>query len=111
MNKDYEIFQRVEAHLLTQNAKSVGSVGFCMYRGEHNRSCAVGCLILDEYYNLGLEGRGVLDNQVVHALRKSGIIFGENTLKMLKGLQRVHDNTAVESWKLGLMELKRSFFN
>ena len=59
-----EIFDKVSAHLLAQNAKSLAFIDSyqgqaCAYRGAEGRMCAAGCLIPDNRYYSGMEGKTV----------------------------------------------------
>lgn len=68
-----EIFNTVATHLLTQNARSMGTAPQmegrgCLYRGENGRMCAVGCLIKDEFYDPILENEPVRDPDVIFAV-------------------------------------------
>lgn len=42
-----EIFEKVAAHLLSQNAQALDKGGNCLYRDPSGKACAVGCLIPD----------------------------------------------------------------
>lgn len=100
MNRQ-EIYTRVKAHLLTQNAKArLPDDRGCAYRDSLGRKCAIGCLILDEHYTPFLEGAGVRSDQVQAALAKSGIKFNANSVDeaFLQQLQGIHDNDSVVDW-------------
>lgn len=100
MTKLQEIFDRVAAHLLTQNSKATDEAGReCMYRAPDGRKCAVGCLIDDKFYTADLESRTVSWPEVQDALELSmGCRMSQVTYKMLADLQRLHDGAPVERW-------------
>jgi hypothetical protein len=105
-----EIFDKVATHLLRQGKKSTlnDSTPLCLYRGPDGISCAVGCLIKDEHYNLNLEGKPVHIGVVVEALRKSGVTnTSRDTLPLLKDLQRVHDHRNPSKWMMELFMLAK----
>lgn len=90
---DQEIFDFVANHLLTQNARSMLPDNVtCAYRGGGGLMCAVGCLITDEAYHEGLEVNAANDPFVSIALQESGVVFSENTMKLLLELQSIHDS-------------------
>lgn len=55
MNDLQAVFNYVILHLRRQKVRSDGN-GECLYRGRHNTSCAVGCLIPDSRYTESMEG-------------------------------------------------------
>ena len=104
-----QIFNKVAAHLLTQNAKSeLPPVAFpdadydestCAYRGSNGTACAIGCLISDEHYDAAeLEGRQVTSTAVREALRASDVPLNSRTMELLINLQRVHDDYPPQDW-------------
>jgi hypothetical protein len=118
-----EVFDRVVTHLRTQGKPSKDVTGSCSYRGINGTSCAVGCLIDDEFYDPELEGHSLpalhqlvpgyaapnYENQleinackgVLEALEKSlGRPVRGSLLEMLKELQNAHDNEAYDDWEL-----------
>jgi hypothetical protein len=75
-------------------------------------SCAVGCLILDQFYDQNLEGTVIeLENGIMDAVRKSNPVWKitEKSYRMLKVLQSIHDAKQVENWKTHLNNLDGSF--
>lgn len=64
MNKQ-EIFTKVYNHLLNQGCASINYKGECVYRGNYNMMCAIGCLIPDSLYNKDMEGLSV--SKLVHS--------------------------------------------
>lgn len=106
-----EIFDTVANHLLTQNARAMrDNVGGCAYRGKDGLTCAVGCLIADEFYDPALEGEGVSADEVVQALNESlGMPIGDREQDLLGHLQRIHDNEQVENWPKELKYIAQRF--
>lgn len=107
-----EIFDKVKAHLLSQGKRSYSTeIHNCAYRGPAGAKCAVGCLITDEAYSLGLENMNVNTDEVIRALSESGVDVGDlSTLAMLQQLQELHDNEAVNAWGEKLAEIERRYF-
>lgn len=86
-----EIFNTVVRHLHAQGKPCIVK-GICRYRGPDNTRCAIGALILDEFYTPEMEGKGVTMDSVWQALQKSlnDSLTGERAFFV--GLQTVHDN-------------------
>jgi hypothetical protein len=59
-HSEQEIFNRVITHLAGQERQSVGLDGECRYRSPEGMSCAVGCLISDDDYEVEMEGADVV---------------------------------------------------
>lgn len=99
-----EIFDTAATHLLKQG-KRASQNGTCLYRGPDDTKCAVGCLIKDEFYRLGLEGKISRHPMVMDALVKSGVDFdqkfnGRHSVEdFLYDLQQVHDDTSPSNWR------------
>ena len=99
-----EIFDRVSTHLFRQGEPSTSKTGFCRYRGPNGASCAIGCLIPDEFYDKSIEGKDISVLVVQAALFNAGVIseitgddlFGNtrNTVALLTRLQSVHDHAS-----------------
>lgn len=110
-----EIFNKVEQHLLSQNAKSQihrRGLDVCGYRGTEGRMCAVGCLIKDQYYSPTFEGESALDAGVIRALNQSGINTQEpSTMSMLIDLQMLHDRAPVSEWRNRLIAIRTKLRN
>jgi hypothetical protein len=115
-----EIFDTVTTHLLTQRAKSAvpntdgekygESKLTCLYRHPDGLTCAVGCLIKDEFYETRLEGLRATSDDVLRSLTDSGVdteSYGVRSL--LRELQGVHDNEPVEDWDLKLSKIQSEF--
>jgi len=107
-----QIFDKIKAHLLKQNARAMSGPD-CRYRGAGGLSCAVGCIISDEHYKPRIEGRSVKKKDVLEAVRKSnkGLhIDNVTTRAMLQELQNIHDVVKVDHWPTRLDEMEREYF-
>jgi hypothetical protein len=105
-----EIFDKVTMHLLRQGKKSqsAGDNTTCLYRGPDGTSCAVGCLIKDEFYFSSLENLGVDTTEVIEALRQSGVMGASfSSLGLLNDLQKLHDYANPSEWKEELSALAK----
>lgn len=94
------LFEKVEAHLLSQMSRSVDSaLGLCMYRGAGGKMCAVGCLIDDAHYSRELEGAASYNPLVRKAIAASqGIKDDDIPNDMLDWLQELHDGETPHLW-------------
>lgn len=115
-----EIYTKVKAHLLAQNAKSANGTSFaglprCFYRSPGGLKCAVGALIPDELYDPDLEGYGVEEQPVIEVLVAAGVLDGaghflrEDKVNLLERLQRVHDLNEPHQWPESLAEVAADF--
>lgn len=96
-----EVFQFVEHHLLTQNAKSKRfEKGICYYRGNNDLKCAAGCLISDDEYTSEFE-----ENNWSTLVRKKQVPAAHS--KLIRELQLIHDDVLVDSWKHHLDLLRK----
>ena len=98
--KMQEIFDKVAKHLLDQGRPAMSGTA-CAYRGEHHTMCAVGCLIKDEFYDRGLEGKNCCAAVVSSALIASGVMEHreDKVMLLLDRLQRIHDTKDPSRWK------------
>lgn len=106
-----EVYTKVRTHLLTQGQQSRSGFN-CLYRTMDGKSCAVGCLIADEFYRVAFEGNDVGDDRILHALESSGIELHDTLINsngdtktmvdLLSALQSVHDSDDVECWTYNL---------
>lgn len=103
MRDNFEVLDFVKNHLLTQGQPARNASGHCVYRNTANLSCAVGCLISDEHYHASLEGNGIEDWDVLHAVTRS--LGFEPDTEMLTELQKIHDFHAPSEWPRLLGEL------
>jgi hypothetical protein len=111
MSHAQEVFDKVVAHLLTQNEKSQVGDDCMYYSGTQSKplKCAVGCLIAEEYYTVKLEGLGASDSDVQQALRLSGIdltatVANRSLVHLLGRLQQIHDGYDEDQWFSALKE-------
>ena len=109
LTTDEGVFEFVKQHLLTQGQKSE-SITSCFYKKSNGLSCAIGCLIENEFYNDDLEFKNGDNPIVIDALTKSlpNWIINKN---MLLDLQLIHDEYEVEEWECKLQELEEQTFN
>ena len=74
--------------------------------------CAVGCLILDKFYDSNFEGR-VLENdtEILDAVKKSNPLWKitDNSYRMLRVLQSIHDGKMSHEWSFYLNNLESEF--
>lgn len=97
-----EVFQFIEHHLLTQNAKSTKfKKRICYYRGDNDLKCAAGCLISDDEYTPKFEA-----NNWSTLVRKRQVPAAHS--KLLRELQLIHDDIPVNSWKHHLDLLRKN---
>jgi hypothetical protein len=111
-----EIFDRVEKHLLAQNAramevstKEMMDYPACLYLARDGKKCAVGCLITAEHYSPMIEGLNIsLSRDAADAVAKSlGLDkISEPLMDMLVRLQRVHDQVLPDEWAGALQKLR-----
>lgn len=96
-----EVFQFIENHLLTQNARSIGfEKEICYYRGNNDLKCAAGCLISDDEYTPKFE-----ENTWGTLVRNELVPAAHN--KLIQQLQYLHDDVPVETWKHHLDLLRK----
>lgn len=108
MNKR-EVFYKVKAHLLKQQARAVRNAR-CVYRGDCGMKCAVGALINDEHYSPELEGLTVPNPKIRAALEASGVPTTRDVLDLLERLQDLHDGHLVGSWPAELDYIEKQEF-
>jgi len=99
-----EVYDKVKAHLLSQNRKSLDANGDCAYRGENGAMCAIGVLIPDDMYHVGLEGKSCFSEAVSTALCQVRVSFF-----LIRDLQDVHDNVYLSDWPTALERLAESY--
>lgn len=134
IQSDLEAFATVGIHLITQDEKARNDSG-CSYRGislasafdddEELRayqifdpiywdgtSCAVGCLVKDDFYNPEMEENPVIENIVLNVVEASNPNWDINdrSVYMMQSLQTVHDNIDVNDWPLYIRALYEIFF-
>lgn len=109
------LFDDVVTHLLTQMEKStVSGPTTCSYRGVDGTMCAVGCLISDDVYEKGMEGKmvsGLFEEYpiVFHQIMEKYELHGyrEEIKNMLERLQYIHDDRSVTAWEEELRKCAR----
>lgn len=121
LENDMQVMDYVVSNLLKQGKKSVESFmnydteeyepnGDCVYRGFIRDSegqiidqlkCAVGHIISDDIYDDSLESQTVENQDVIQAVKSSceNWDITDNSLGMLKVLQRIHDMIDPERWE------------
>lgn len=109
-----EIFLKVQAHLLKQNAKAgkraINGDFACMYSAPNGMSCAVGCLLKPKTYSPDMEGMGIHDTIVQDALLASDVpIKDPEVYNLLDELQMCHDGVDVIRWQDKLEDISRLF--
>lgn len=92
MNKQ-AVFEKVVTHLYNQKSQARNSKQGCAYRGTRGKTCAVGCLIKDEYYDKAQEGFSVNSDIVLSAVAKSlEVGMKPSDVDLLGSLQGLHDD-------------------
>ena len=99
-----EVYDKVKAHLLSQNRKSLDANGECSYRGDNGAMCAVGVLIPDDMYHASMEGNSCTSGNLSEALVYLGI-----DQFFAKELQRLHDNVSIDIWPTALERIAESY--
>ena len=115
------IFRKVAKHLLTQGKRAYGKENQCKYRGEGGTSCAVGCIIKDEFYSEELEGKSVVSlkyllgepvtirdrQKKLHRAvsRSMDRRLMEDDVNLLRSLQFIHDTHLPSEWHRSLTRL------
>lgn len=124
-----DLYNTVRAHLLCQGAKSQepSSMANCRYRGDGGLSCAIGCLIPDDKYDLDMEGGlielirkypDVLPTKYTSwitgygkeltgksDLIRSTLLAQQDMLGLMVALQGIHDHIAVTNWPSQLVNI------
>ncbi len=88
-----EVFDKVFAHLLKQNRRSIAG-STCAYRDERGGACAAGCVISDKEYNPQWEGKaiwGLIDDLKLPNLYR----FRE----LLRLAQDIHDKAPNDNFR------------
>lgn len=86
-----ELSETIRDHLIKQRRKSQSEYGSCKYRSADGDMCAVGCLIADDAYDAGLEGKRAADYLVRKALELSGVLVTEDVTRVFLNWQSYHD--------------------
>lgn len=96
-----EVFDKVVEHLYTQRARSVDFDSTCLYRGRHDRKCAIGALIPDDIYHPCIERIGIrnlIDPDYPSFDPEIAALFKEADIELLDDLQYIHDGKEVNKW-------------
>ena len=109
LTTDEGVFEFVKQHLLTQGQRSE-SITSCFYKQSNGLTCAIGCLIENEFYNDNLEFHNGNDAIIIKAVQKSLPNWNINT-DMLLALQELHDECEVEEWEWKLDQLEAETFH
>lgn len=106
-----KIYDKVAKHLLTQMKQSVSAdLEGCAYRGEGGTMCAIGCLIPDDLYRKGMEGKHA--QFVLRTWPELNKIIGAEDgrdYNFLLALQRIHDRRQPEAWLNELTDFARAY--
>lgn len=94
MLSNQEVFDRVYTYAKTMKNPAINEEGNCLYRSP-NGPCLIGSLIKDEFYHECLEDQHTGTENVIEALRQSGIVL-EDT-EFLQMLQTAHDEVVMDS--------------
>lgn len=92
-----KIFNKVYKHLLTQKKKSMiddseAPNGYrCLYRGKDGLKCAIGALIPDRLYNVGIENMGI--SYLMSRNADIAKYLGRSHTFFLSELQSIHDSS------------------
>jgi len=133
LENDMQVMDYVVSNLLKQGKKSVESfmnydtgeydqTGDCVYRGfirnedgqiMDTLKCAVGHIISDEVYNEQLESQTIDNTHVLEAVKTSceKWAVSDNSLGMLKVLQRIHDMVDPERWEFFFTYVRRDIID
>lgn len=88
MRTPQQVFDKVVRHLAKQKRRSIDKNGFCVYRGPHNRRCAIGCLIPNRLYRKSMGSTGLSG-----APAKAAGLTTEPLVELGLFLQRAHDQS------------------
>jgi hypothetical protein len=133
LENDMQVMDYVVTNLLKQGKKSVESFmnydtdeyepsGDCVYRGfirnddgqiMDTLKCAVGHIISDEVYDEQLESQTIDNTHVLDAVKVSceNWEVTDNSLGMLKVLQRIHDMIEPEAWETFFTYIRRDIID
>lgn len=133
LDNDMKVMDYIVSNLLKQGKKSVESImnydtdeyepgGDCVYRGfirnddgqiMDTLKCAVGHIISDDVYDDQLESQTVDNTFVIDAVKVSceNWEFTDNSLGMLKVLQRIHDMIEPEKWESNFLYVRRQILD
>lgn len=90
-----EVFDVAVEGVILQGGPSTNTVGWCLYRGDGGRACAVGQLIPDDLYAPELEGNKI--TLIVKSSRGSISASLREHGRLLMTLQGIHDDLVQDS--------------
>ena len=127
-----EAFDLVHQHLVSQGEKSFIYGTDCAYRGKEDedqsdvdnedkedfiwwyngKSCAVGCLIKNDYYDENIELTPASSDHILDILRDSHPEWeiDSDSVIMLEVLQKIHDGIFAYNWEIALTIARKLFF-
>jgi hypothetical protein len=133
LDNDMKVMDYIVTNLLNQGEKSQESYmnydteeyeasGDCAYRGYirdgdgqiiDTLKCAVGYIIDDDIYDDQLESQTVDNTHVIDAVKLSceNWEVTDNSLGMLKVLQRIHDMIEPEKWESNFLYVRRQILD
>lgn len=106
-----EIYDTVCAHLAKQKTRSM-TMDSCSYRGEDNKSCAVGCLITNDEYDEEMDSIHLITGvrEIFERYPHVANRIGMDNLPLLGRLQVAHDTpTSAKDLKLTLSNIAETF--
>lgn len=100
-----EFYNISRKHLLKQMSRStftsnISGSQTCAYRGYKGKTCAIGCAIPDEKYQIGMENTAIED--LILYCNEIHDLFINVEMTLLQDMQRLHDGTVPEFWLTGL---------
>ena len=133
LDNDMLVMDYVVSKLLKQGRKSLESVfdyetdtwsgtGDCVYRGFirddqgviiHTLKCAVGHIISNDIYDDSLETQTIDNPDIIEAVKTSceNWEITDNSLGMLKVLQRIHDMIDPEDWEASFLYVRKEILD
>lgn len=102
---EQEVFNRIAAHLLTQNVRSLDSHGNCMYRGPAGLKCAAGIFIPDSRYCSSLENIGCSAKVIKNVMEPEVV----GAIDLIREAQSIHDYYDPCEWAEKLKTLAAEF--
>lgn len=78
----------------------------------YDAKCAVGCLIIDDFYDQNLEGNVIQQNaNVWDSVRKSNPVWKmtDGSYNLMRNMQNIHDNNPTDDWANLMEKLEKDF--
>ena len=101
------VFNKVQAHLLTQGKRCQNESDECLYHGPNGMKCAVGALIPKKMYDPRMENNNV--NGLFELAPEFAVLVGEDNLDLLESLQGVHDTVHPSRWRSELRAVAQRY--